>query len=51
MGWYGRDLEWIEGPEVGRLGGLLPGDLWKHDVYADIATELQQVQDEYNANN
>jgi ornithine cyclodeaminase/alanine dehydrogenase-like protein (mu-crystallin family) len=40
VGWYGRDLEWIEGPEVGRLGGLQPGDLWKSDVYADIATEL-----------
>jgi len=40
VGWYGRDLEWIEGPEVGRLGGLQPGDLGKADVYADIATEL-----------
>ena len=35
-----RDLEWIEGPEVGRLGGLKPGDLSKDDIYADIATEL-----------
>lgn len=40
VGWYGRDLEWIEGPEVGRLGGLMPGDLWKDVIYADIATEL-----------
>ena len=40
VGWYGRDLEWIEGPEVGRLGGLQPGDLWKADIYADIATEM-----------
>lgn len=40
VGWYGRDLEWIEGPEVGRLGGLQPGDLSKNDIYADIATEL-----------
>ena len=24
VGWYGRDLEWIEGSEVGKLGGLQP---------------------------
>lgn len=40
VGWYGRDLEWIEGPEVGRLGGLSPGDLSREDIYADIATEI-----------
>lgn len=40
VGWYGRDLEWIEGPEVGRLGGLQPGDLSAADIHADIATEL-----------
>jgi ornithine cyclodeaminase/alanine dehydrogenase-like protein (mu-crystallin family) len=40
VGWYGRDLEWIEGPEVGRLGGLQPGDLRKADIYADVATDL-----------
>ena len=40
VGWYGRDLEWIEGPEVGKLGGLKPGDLSKADVHADIATEI-----------
>ncbi len=40
VGWYGRDLEWIEGPEVGKLGGLQPGDLTKADVHADIASEL-----------
>ncbi len=40
VGWYGRDLEWIEGAEVGKLGGLKPGDLSKNDVYADIATEI-----------
>ena len=40
VGWYGRDLEWIEGPEVGKLGGLEPGDLSKGDVHADIATEI-----------
>ncbi len=42
VGWYGRDLEWIEGPEVGKLGGLAPGDLSKADIYADIATEIIQ---------
>lgn len=40
VGWYGRDLEWIEGPEVGKLGGLAPGDLTKADIHADIATEI-----------
>lgn len=40
IGWYGRDLEWIEGPEVGKLGGLKPGDLSRADVHADIATEI-----------
>lgn len=42
VGWYGRDLEWIEGPEVGKLGGLAPGDLTKADIHADIATEIMQ---------
>jgi ornithine cyclodeaminase/alanine dehydrogenase-like protein (mu-crystallin family) len=40
VGWYGRDLEWIEGPEVGKLGGLAPGDLTRRDIHADIATEI-----------
>jgi len=40
VGWYGRDLEWIEGPEVGKLGGLAPGDLSIEDIHADIATEI-----------
>jgi ornithine cyclodeaminase/alanine dehydrogenase-like protein (mu-crystallin family) len=40
VGWYGRDLDWIEGSEVGRLGGLEKGDLGKQAIYADIATEL-----------
>ncbi len=40
VGWYGRDLEWIEGPEVGKLGGLKPGDLTTADIWADIATEI-----------
>lgn len=40
VGWYGRDLEWIEGPEVGKLGGLAPGDLTKADIHADLATEI-----------
>lgn len=40
VGWYGRDLEWIEGPEVGKLGGLNDGDLTKANIHADIATEI-----------
>jgi ornithine cyclodeaminase/alanine dehydrogenase-like protein (mu-crystallin family) len=40
VGWYGRDLEWIEGPEVGKIGGLQPGDLGRDDIHADIATEI-----------
>jgi ornithine cyclodeaminase/alanine dehydrogenase-like protein (mu-crystallin family) len=40
VGWYGRDLEWVEGSEVGKLGGLQPGDLTKDDIHADIASEL-----------
>jgi ornithine cyclodeaminase/alanine dehydrogenase-like protein (mu-crystallin family) len=40
VGWYGRDLEWIEGPEVGKIGGLQAGDLGRGDVHADIATEI-----------
>ncbi len=40
VGWYGRDIEWIDGPEVGRIGGLQPGDLTRDDIYADIATEI-----------
>ena len=40
VGWYGRDLEWIEGEEVGRLGGLHPGALSKSDIHADLATEI-----------
>ena len=40
VGWYGRDLEWVEGPEVGKLGGLQPGDLTSADIHADIASEL-----------
>jgi ornithine cyclodeaminase/alanine dehydrogenase-like protein (mu-crystallin family) len=40
VGWYGRDLEWIEGPETGKLGGLTPGELSRDNVYADLATEI-----------
>jgi ornithine cyclodeaminase/alanine dehydrogenase-like protein (mu-crystallin family) len=40
VGWYGRDLEWVEGPEVGKLGGLARGELSKSDIHADIATEI-----------
>ena len=40
VGWYGRDLEWIEGEEVGRLGGLRPGDLSRDNIHADLAGEI-----------
>lgn len=40
VGWYGRDLTWIDGDEVGRLGGLQPGDLSRDNIHADIATEI-----------
>ena len=42
VGWYGRDLEWITGDEVGRIGGLREGQLCRDDIHADIATELLQ---------
>lgn len=40
VGWYGRDLEWIEGEETGRMGGLAPGEVGREDIYADLATEI-----------
>jgi ornithine cyclodeaminase/alanine dehydrogenase-like protein (mu-crystallin family) len=40
VGWYGRDLEWIEGSELGRLGGLKPGWVTRSNIYADLATEI-----------
>ena len=40
VGWYGRDLAWIEGDEVGRLGGLAAGALSRSDIYADLASEI-----------
>ena len=40
VGWYGRDLEWIIGEEVGRIGGLRDGQLSRADIHADIATEI-----------
>lgn len=42
VGWYGRDLTWIEGDEVGKLGGLQSGDLSRANIHADIATEIMQ---------
>ncbi len=42
VGWYGRDLEWITGDEVGRIGGLAHGQLSGDDIHADIATEILQ---------
>lgn len=44
VGWYGRDLEWITGEEVGRIGGLQHGQLSRDDIHADIATEILQGQ-------
>jgi ornithine cyclodeaminase/alanine dehydrogenase-like protein (mu-crystallin family) len=40
VGWYERDLEWIEGSEVGRLGGLRNGLLSRANIHADLAGEL-----------
>ena len=42
VGAYGRDLEWITGDEVGRIGGLGPGQLSGADIHADIATDIMQ---------
>lgn len=42
VGWYGRDLEWITGDEVGRIGGLQEGQLTRDDIHADIAGEILQ---------
>ena len=40
VGWYGRDLEWIEGAEAGKMGGLKVGQFTKRNIYADLATEI-----------
>ena len=40
VGWYGRDLAWIEGSETGRIGGLTSGALSRADIYADLAGEI-----------
>ncbi len=40
VGFYGRDLAWIEGDEVGRIGGLQPGQLSKSDIHADLVSEV-----------
>ncbi len=40
VGYYGRDLAWIEGEEVGRIGGVLPEQLSRGDIHADIAGEI-----------
>ncbi len=42
VGAYGRDLEWITGDEVGRIGGLGPDELSREDIHADIATDILQ---------
>ena len=41
VGWYGRDLEWIEGPEKGILSPkVVP--YTRENIYADLATEIVQ---------
>ena len=40
VGWYGRDLEWIDGEETGRIGGLTPGAIDRSDIHGDLATEI-----------
>ena len=40
VGWYGRDLEWIEGEETGRIGGLEPGAVTRSDIHGDLASEI-----------
>jgi len=40
VGWYERDLEWIEGVEVGKIGGLKDGQFTSKDIYTDLATEI-----------
>ncbi len=40
VGWYERDLAWVEGEEVGRIGGLQQDQLSKADIFADISTEI-----------
>jgi alanine dehydrogenase len=39
VGWYGRDLEWIEGTETAMFGPEKP-PYKKENIYADIATEI-----------
>lgn len=40
VGWYTRDLEWVEGSETGVLGGLKVGQFSRKNIYADLATEI-----------
>lgn len=39
VGWYGRDLDWVDGEEVGKMGPkVFP--YTRKNIYADLATEL-----------
>ena len=41
VGYYERDLEWIDGPEVGKNSpSVVP--YTRKDIYADLATEIMQ---------
>ncbi len=40
VGWYGRDLEWVEGSQTGKMGGLKVGQFTRKNIYADLATEI-----------
>ena len=42
VGWYGRDLTWVDGEEKGKLGGRTPAiyNYTRKNVYADLATEI-----------
>ncbi|MFC1903883.1 ornithine cyclodeaminase family protein [Chloroflexota bacterium] len=39
VGWSGRDLEWIEGPEAGKIVPKHPSVV-KENIYADLSTEI-----------
>jgi len=40
VGYYMRDLEWVEGSETGVRGGLKVGQFSRKNIYADLATEI-----------
>jgi ornithine cyclodeaminase len=40
VGFRGRDLDWISGAELGRIGGLSKGQLSEDDIYGDLAVDI-----------